>query len=84
MKKYVKIYLDYFGYDIGDFIQCEVCGAKAVDIQHISPRGMGGSKTKDYIENLMAMCRKCHNEADFGTQLPKELQKEIHNNFIKK
>ncbi len=47
-------------------------------------KGMGGSKTKDYIENLMAMCRKCHHEADFGTQLPKDLQKEIHNKFMKK
>lgn len=23
---------------------------------------MGGSKLKDYIENLMALCRACHNE----------------------
>jgi hypothetical protein len=22
---------------------------------------MGGSKTKDYIENLIAVCRGCHN-----------------------
>lgn len=50
------------GYNESDFIPCEVCGAKAVDIHHIHARGMGGSKEKDSIENLMALCRKCHNK----------------------
>jgi len=53
--------MDEFGYDTTDFIPCEVCGTKAVDIHHIDARGMGGTKTKDTIENLMALCRKCHN-----------------------
>jgi hypothetical protein len=39
-----------------------MCGQTAVDINHIDARGMGGSKLKDIIENLMAMCRKCHME----------------------
>jgi ribosome-binding protein aMBF1 (putative translation factor) len=51
-----------FGYTEGDFMPCEVCGTKAVDIHHIDARGAGGSQTKDYIENLMAVCRKCHVE----------------------
>jgi 5-methylcytosine-specific restriction endonuclease McrA len=54
--------MDYFGYVIDDFIPCEVCGKKAVDIHHIKARGMGGSKTADNIENLMAVCRSCHIE----------------------
>jgi hypothetical protein len=62
MKKYVKTYLDYFGYDETSWIPCEMCGQTAVDINHIDARGMGGSKLKDNIENLMAMCRKCHME----------------------
>lgn len=62
MKKHVKIYLDYFGYDQSSWIPCEMCGQTAVDINHIEARGMGGSKLKDNIENLMAMCRKCHME----------------------
>lgn len=62
MKKHVKIYLDHFGYTGDDFIACEVCGSRAVDIHHIDCRGMGGSKTKDKIENLMALCRSCHVE----------------------
>jgi 5-methylcytosine-specific restriction endonuclease McrA len=60
MKKHTKLYLDYFGYGIEDFIPCEVCGTKAVDIHHIDCRGMGSSKDKDKIENLMALCRHCH------------------------
>ena len=54
--------MDYFGYDVSDFICCEVCGAQAVDLHHIEPRSMGGNPKgdKDSIENLMALCRKCH------------------------
>lgn len=62
MKKHTKVYLDYFGYGAEDFVGCEVCGSKAVDIHHIEARGMGGSKKSDTIENLMALCRPCHVE----------------------
>lgn len=64
MKKHVKVYLDHFGYTGDEFIPCEVCGMRAVDIHHIDCRGMGGSKKKDTIDNLMALCRSCH--IDFG------------------
>lgn len=60
MKRHIKVYMDYFGYGIDDFIPCEVCGKKAVDIHHIDCRGGGGSKTCDFIQNLMALCRECH------------------------
>lgn len=52
--------MSYFGYDESDFIPCEVCSAKGVDIHHVHARGMGGSKKRDVIENLMALCRRCH------------------------
>jgi len=64
MKPYTKTYLNHFGYGEQDFIPCEICKARAVDIHHIEARGMGGSKKSDNIENLMALCRKCH--LDFG------------------
>jgi 5-methylcytosine-specific restriction endonuclease McrA len=77
MKKHTKIYLDAMGYDTTDFIPCEICGAKAVDIHHIEARGMGGSKGADTIENLMAVCRQCHNTyGDLKNY--KEMLKEIH------
>jgi 5-methylcytosine-specific restriction endonuclease McrA len=60
MKNHTKIYLKHFGYGIEDFIPCESCGAKAVDIHHIEARGMGGDKRADDIKNLMALCRQCH------------------------
>lgn len=62
MKKHTRIYLDEMRYDDADFIPCEMCGQKAVDIHHIWARGMGGSKTRDEISNLMALCRACHVE----------------------
>jgi 5-methylcytosine-specific restriction endonuclease McrA len=82
LKRHTKIYLDYFGYDISDFIGCEVCGAKAVDINHIKARGMGGSKKLDVIENLMACCRECHiTYAD--KQQYREFLIEIHKTKLK-
>jgi 5-methylcytosine-specific restriction endonuclease McrA len=62
MKKHTAIYMNHFGYDINDFIPCEVCGAKSVDIHHINARGLGGNPKgdKDVITNLQALCRPCH------------------------
>lgn len=60
MKNHTKVYRKYFNYAGDEFIPCECCGARAVDIHHIEARGMGGSKDKDDIENLMAVCRTCH------------------------
>lgn len=77
MKKHTKIYLDYFGYDQSSWIPCEMCGQTANDINHIDARGMGGSKLKDNIENLMAMCRKCH--IDLGDKKEhKVMMKVVH------
>jgi hypothetical protein len=77
MKKHVKTYLDYFGYDQSSWIPCEMCGQTAVDINHIDAKGMGGSKLKDNIENLMAMCRKCH--MDLGDKKEhKVMMKVVH------
>ena len=81
MKPYVKLYMTYFGYDESDFIPCEMCGSKAVDIHHVSSRKMGGQKDKDTIENLMAVCRECH--VKFGDKKQYvNLLKKIHNDKI--
>jgi hypothetical protein len=85
MKKHTKIYFDYFGYTEADFIRCEICSARAVDIHHIDARGMGGDPTqsKDVIENLMAVCRTCHDE--YGDKIKhKELLRKIHYKNLKK
>ena len=79
MRKHTKIYLDYFGYDINDFICCEVCGGRAIDIHHINARGLGGNPKgdKDVITNLMAVCRPCH-EYYGDKKEHKEFLKEKH------
>lgn len=77
MKRYTKLYLEYFGYVVDDFIPCEVCGSRAVDLHHIDCRGMGGSKDKDHIDNIMALCREHHME--YGDKKQHiEFLKEIH------
>tara|TARA_R100000734_G_C3306645_1_gene97141 strand:+ start:849 stop:1094 length:246 start_codon:yes stop_codon:yes gene_type:complete len=77
VKKHTKIYIKYFNYVLDDFIPCEVCGSRAVDIHHIENRGSGGAKNKDRIENLMAVCRSCHLE--YG-DVPEKVEwlKQIH------
>jgi 5-methylcytosine-specific restriction endonuclease McrA len=77
MRKHTQIYLQGMGYKKTDFIPCEVCGSQAVDIHHIEARGMGGSKDKDTIENLMGLCRNCHIEYGDKKQY-KEFLKDIH------
>ncbi len=73
--------MDFFGYDEASFIPCEICGNRAVDIHHIQCKGMGGSKTKDNIENLQAVCRKCH--TDYGDISEfKEKLKAVHLKFM--
>jgi len=85
MKNHTKIYLQHFGmvgYDEPSFIPCEFCNSPSVDIHHLKPRGMGGSKTKDYIENLMATCRECHNECE-SNSISKEDQIQTHLDYLK-
>ena len=79
MKKHTSIYMNHFGYDINDFISCEVCGGRAVDIHHIEARGSGGDPQgkKDTIENLQALCRSCHVEYGDKKQY-KDYLKGIH------
>lgn len=54
--------MEAFGYDKNDFIPSEYSGKKAVDINHIECKGMGGNPAgdKDRIENLIALTREEH------------------------
>lgn len=77
MVKYKKVYIEYFGYYEGEYIGCEICQKPSVDIHHIDFKGMGGSKTKDYIENLIAVCRECHNKCHESKEFNQKAKK-IH------
>lgn len=66
MQNHTKVFFEFYGYNQGDFIQCQVCGKQSVDIHHIIPRSKFGSKRKDEqdaINNLIALCRTCHDQA---------------------
>jgi len=59
MRSYTKKYLDELKLDETSFCGCEVCGCRATEIHHITAR----SKYKEglnKIENIMAICRSCH------------------------
>ena len=45
-----------------DILLCSVCGKMAVDIHHIVKRSQGGS---DEVDNLIPLCRSCHDKAHF-------------------
>jgi len=64
MQKYCKVYIEYFDITENELV-CEACGCPAVDIHHIQGRGKG----KNVINNLMALCRKHHEQAH-GTIKP--------------
>ena len=74
--------MDSMGYDPTEWIPCEVCEKTAVDIHHIYRRGMGGNDNADSVENLMALCRRCHVEYGDYPYLVKSLQ-EIHERWMK-
>lgn len=81
MLKHVKNYLNEFGYDQSDFIPCEACGNKSVDIHHVEPRSKFGGKLKDdrdHPNNLVALCRSCHDEAHgYQSRIIKNVLKKI-------
>lgn len=84
MRKHTRIYLDYFGYGEEDvFHPCEVCGGKGVDLHHIKARGMGGSKYRDHIENIMCLCRPCHERLGDKKQYM-DFLRDTHEEFMKK
>lgn len=86
MKKHTKIYFDFFDieYDpISGWHNCksEISSKPADDIHHINSRGMGGSKDKDNIENLIALTREEHEKYGDKKQYREWLQ-QIHDVYI--
>ena len=67
MQKHTKKGLSgFFNPHNPEWIACEICNNQAVDIHHIEGRVNTARKRKeeqDKIENLIAVCRKCHDLA---------------------
>lgn len=74
MVKHKRIYLNYFGYKHGDWVPCENCSSTCTDIHHLQFRSLQGS---DEPQNLMGLCRLCHNKAHNDPKFNNKL-KEIH------
>ena len=53
--------MQFFNYEQQDFIPCEMCNSKAVDIHHLEKRN---KRKNDFIENLVSLCRDCHIKAE--------------------
>lgn len=83
MQKHTLNYMQGMGFDSSDTILCEVCGKVAVDLHHINARGMGGSKERDNLENIMALDRECHIKYGDKKQY-KEFLKNVHYEFMER
>jgi hypothetical protein len=66
LKNHTKVYMTFFDYGEQDFVMCEFCQQdRAVDIHHLEKQSkFGNKKEKDYIENLVGLCRDCHNKCE--------------------
>ncbi len=85
MQPHTKIYFTHFGYSENEYIPCEVCQCQAVDIHHIIPRSKFGKKEKhkqDKIENLIGLCRHCHDLAH-DEILIKEMLILVHKKWMR-
>lgn len=71
MTPHAKVFTAFYGLDEHDVIPCVICGMPANDLHHISPRQIGGSKCKDYPENLAPLCRNHHNQAEGSKEFNK-------------
>lgn len=43
--------------------ECGICLQEAVNVHHLKIKGMGGTKEKAKIEDLIALSMECHNRA---------------------
>lgn len=62
MKKHIDVYRQFWWDELtlSQTEQCAMCGDWGADVHHLSAKSLGGSKCKDYIENLICLCRSCH------------------------
>ena len=77
---YKEIYINYFGFCKTEYIPCEYCKSQSVDVHHLLFKSHGG---KNEIDNLIALCRSCHNLAHEQPMFNEHL-KEIHGNNTKR
>ncbi len=63
MKEHTKILFKGRNWKIPEDAYCTHCKTFAVDTHHYRNRKSGSSKYLDYYENLIPLCRLCHDMA---------------------
>ena len=79
-KNYKKIFFDFWGLSQADIPQCWGCYQRpAVEIHHLTPKRMGGSKKNSYNvpDNLFPVCRPCHTLAHSNKRINEEFRTEL-------
>lgn len=82
MTEHTKEYMRGMGFDTtlafdDQFIPCEICDQKCVDVHHIDARGMGGTTEEPHVRDLMGLCRS-HHEMYGDKKQFKELLRTVH------
>jgi hypothetical protein len=73
------MFMKYYGYTEADSYAelCWYCNKNVwCEAHHIESRGMGGSKLRDQISNLIPLCRSCHEDSQIINK-QKDKLKEI-------
>ena len=85
MKDYKKLFSRYWGISADDVPLCWGCNqAVAVDIHHIEPKRMGGVQQNrlNRMDNLFAVCRKCHTLAHKNKSVNEEFKKILQERIL--
>jgi len=69
---HIKTYQQAWGYAEDEWVPCERCGGTAVDIHHIVYKSHGGT---DDFDNLIGLCRKCHDWCHSDASRAEELKR---------
>ena len=63
LKEHTKILFKGRNWEIPEDAFCTKCNDFATDCHHYRSRKSGGNKNMDYYENLIPLCRLCHDIA---------------------
>ena len=85
MDKHKRNYIEANKVGEQEKILCEACNMDyAVDIHHIKYRSRYFKEDRDQDNNLIALCRDCHNMAHDEEIKPEELQKIADHRIIQR
>lgn len=82
MVNHKKVYKEFFDLSAEEIIPCEHCHKEqAVDVHHLKFRSEGGG---DEIENLIGLCRECHNLCHAYSSFNSEVKHTLKTNDERK